>query len=136
MDRFCELCGVNINHKRLGARYCCRSHKNSHYRHLHRDRYNEHKKRWQRENLDKIAQSRKEKRSKEIKLYGYTKNYLREYAKRHIDELRTIKPEKCFKCGTEEDLVIHHEKYTKNPKDWEFVCNPCHRRLHNPTALV
>ena len=135
-ERLCELCGKDISHKIKSARYCCRQHKEKHYRHLNRDKYKKLKNEWNKKNREKVTRLDKERRHKEMQQYGYSKRYLRTYAKRHIDKLKEIKEEKCFKCGSRSFLDIHHKKYTKKPEDWEFICHKCHMKLHNPTTLL
>ena len=134
--RVCELCGVDISKKNKNARFCCRQHKEKHYRHTNRDKVREWKRNWDNNNRDKIRKSDTKKRHEEIMENGFSKKYMREYARRHINDLVKLKGKRCYICNTNKFLSIHHTKYTKDPKDWEFVCYICHTREHEPTTLL
>ena len=47
-----------------------------------------------------------------------------------------IKPIFCEVCGCKEELVIHHIKYTINPKDWAFLCRFCHYWVHKGEVIL
>jgi ribosomal protein S27AE len=40
-------------------------------------------------------------------------------------------PQPCEKCGTSEDLQMHHEDYSK-PLDVRWLCAECHQDEHHP----
>jgi hypothetical protein len=132
----CKLCGIDISHKIKSAQFCCRGHKSKYYKANNREKVNEWKRDWQKKNLKSILESRRLEKIKEVEIYGFTKSYLRTYAKRHINDLIKLKGKKCFKCGRKDFLEIHHTKYDKNPENWEFVCLNCHILIHEPTALI
>lgn len=135
-NKKCELCGVDISHKQKRAKYCCRLHKEKHYRFINRDKVRVWKKNWNKNNRGKILQLNRNQEIKERTEFGFTKKYLREYANRHKKELILLKGKFCYKCGEKKFLEIHHHKYTKNPKDWDFICINCHRLHHEPTTLL
>jgi len=41
-----------------------------------------------------------------------------------------IRPQTCEKCGKKTKIVGHHPDY-KKPLDVIWLCNSCHRNLHN-----
>lgn len=45
---------------------------------------------------------------------------------------------KCVQCGSEHDLQVHHTRYTKGKKAWEYpnatlvtLCKKCHTNVHS-----
>lgn len=130
--RSCKKCGRDISEMRSNAEFCCREHKTRYYRDQNPEKVKQWRKDNQKKHLRKILDRRLIKAQKERDELGYSKNYLRTYAQRHINDLRAIKEEKCCECGSRQFLGIHHIKYTKNPEDWEFICHSCHMKHHNP----
>jgi len=58
-------------------------------------------------------------------------NEVRKWAKKKKKEIFERANNKCDKCGTEEDLSIHHLEYKKGYEYLQVLCNRCHRRFHN-----
>jgi len=69
---------------------------------------------------DKI---RKQKQGMSLKIK------IRDYTNYHKKEVLS-KDSVCANCSSKSNLQIHHKKYTKNPKDWEVLCEKCHSKLH------
>ena len=74
--------------------------------------------------------------SRELGRAEYQRNK-ENYAKKEIDPLKAkahqiakkIEISKCSNCGSKENLVRHHEDYSK-PLDITPLCKLCHNRLH------
>lgn len=52
------------------------------------------------------------------------------YYKRHAPE---ILPDNCERCGTSDNLLVHHRNgvHTDNrPENWERLCQTCHAKHH------
>jgi len=58
----------------------------------------------------------------------FHKQFIRKYTFRHKKEF--IGKKCCEICSSNEDLQIHHMKYTKNRNFWKVVCYNCHNKIH------
>ena len=73
----------------------------------------------------------REKRLK-YKKEHYCKNKERYAICARLNYLRRkgiIKLNKCERCGTEKQLIMHHEDYNK-PFEINVLCRSCHNKLH------
>lgn len=55
---------------------------------------------------------------------------IRKWAERHKEEIFEKLGKKCNKCGTTEDLTIHHKQYETGIENLEILCNKHHREFH------
>jgi 5-methylcytosine-specific restriction endonuclease McrA len=90
-----------------------------------RDKKINYSKRWAKEHPEKIklAREKYEKSNKE-------KNRIRRL------HLKLIKPEMCSKCGSLNNLQLHHIKYEENLANVIVLCKRCHTKEHRYSRLI
>lgn len=56
---------------------------------------------------------------------------IRNWAKKHKEEVYDVLGRVCNKCGTADDLTIHHKEYEVGLEFLEILCQKCHRKFHD-----
>jgi len=68
---------------------------------------------------------------KHYKKYHTSKEYREKQKIRKNDRLRISKEnKKCIKCGTMDNLELHHNNYGET-RTIKIMCRDCHKRFHN-----
>lgn len=89
---------------------------------------------WDKNNKDKkkLQDSKRYKTER----YNLVQN-IRRYSRQHHFPILIKKYGTCQlkleECSKDNNLEIHHKKYTKNIKDCLLVCMNCHKKIHRKT---
>jgi len=78
-------------------------------------------------NKEKLLKYQKEKRALDKEKIKFRNHAVKVLKKVLFDE----RGEKCERCGSTNNLVVHHKKYTNNLNDLEILCTRCHALTHN-----
>ena len=153
----CPLCNINVKnpgycsqcnkeyHKQWYKQNLQRERKKSkiysqEYRKIHKEHCREYQReyqkklgkryklyllKWRKKNVSKIKkynEKYREKNKEKQKLWSYAYYYLRDKMIKEIG--------KCQKCGSQNQLELHHIEYNNNPKSIRLLCRVCHQGEH------
>lgn len=86
-----------------------------------------YQRKYDKENKEKKNKYEREKR-RGIR-YNQIKRVQHYSERNHLPILLKTK-KKCEFCGNQENLQIHHKKYTKKINDCLLLCSKCHKKIH------
>ena len=80
---------------------------------------------WKNKNIEKYREYQKIYNSKPE---AHQKQMIRQQSRRLAVKLNI--PYECVKCGSSDNIHLHHHTYTKNVEDWDYLCQPHHMEIH------
>ena len=113
----CEVCGVEFKPRRPTSRFCSKSCSN---RGVIRRHYTDGLTSYERNRDDILARRKRE--------------YVLEKTIARIKANRTIPIKPCESCGSERNVVRHHDDYAR-PLDVRFLCRRCHAFVHGRAGV-
>lgn len=119
----CKVCGKQIKKTCSQTTYCKECYHNK-ILEFNRKRNQERKDRYR--EYYRQYYHRKKKNNPKYK----EKNLLRAYAYHYLrNEVFKRANYKCEKCGSSEELQLHHKRYSYDIKDIEALCRKCHDKI-------
>lgn len=91
-------------------------------------RKKEHDKKYYEKNKDKIRERSRKTRNEWHKKYKQTKIGKLKHRTREYSRIHKQKDDRCFHCGSKENLHFHHTNYEK--KEGITLCRKCHNQTH------